>query len=414
MLAVAACGGERSTIPAGGEAATTVQAASPVRFAVVHAFDPNGADGYRPSSDLVAVNGMLYGTTTVGGTSQSKCSCGAVFSIDSTGHEKVIYRFAGGKDGAYPEGGLVYFNGSFFGTTSVGGGDYACPSPGNTTGCGTVFAIDSSGKERIVYRFQGGTDGRDPVGDLVVYKNVLYGVTTNGGDGNCQNGCGTVFTTDSSGHVAVLYRFKGAGAKDGENPMASLTVLNGKLYGTTTAGGGSCKAWNLCGTVFTLTTSGAESVIHRFAKQDGGFPESTLVEVSGVLYGTTHYGGNGCILSGCGTIYSMDPSGASERLLWLFGIDNDGQNPVGKLIVRNGAIYGVTQQGGDLNCGRQYGCGTVFAFYPGKRLETPQHRFANNDGSWPLTGLTAFNDGLYGTANVDGKLGGGSVFVVRP
>src|SRR5579863_10430842 len=60
-------------------------------FKMLHSFSSNN-DGAHPESDLIAVNGVLYGTTTDGGTSSSKCSCGTVFSIDSSGNEKVIYR----------------------------------------------------------------------------------------------------------------------------------------------------------------------------------------------------------------------------------------------------------------------------------------------------------------------------------
>jgi uncharacterized repeat protein (TIGR03803 family) len=45
----------------------------------------------------------------------------------------------------------------------------------------------------------------------------------------------------------VLHSFGGQG--DGSGPNGSLINVGGKLYGTTTEGGGTCG----CGTVFAIT-----------------------------------------------------------------------------------------------------------------------------------------------------------------
>jgi len=376
---------------------------------MLHSFSSNN-DGAHPESDLIAVNGVLYGTTTDGGTSSSKCSCGTVFSIDSSGNEKVIYRFTGGKDGAYPEGGLTYANGTFFGTTAGGGGAGLCPGPGNTAGCGTLFAVDASGTERVIHRFQGRPDGSVPVGDLVALNGKLYGVTSGGGTGCSYVGCGTVFTKDSSDHVNVLYSFKSV--NDGNNPVVGLSLLHGKLYGTTSTSS-RCKKGLDCGTVYTISQSGSETVIHDFTqRQDGAYPNSTLVERNGRLYGTTFYGGNGCVSQGCGTIYSMDLSGADERIVWVFGVDNDGANPAGKLKLDRDALYGVTVHGGDWNCGVQYGCGTVYVYSLLTHVESPLHRFIGGDGAWPTGGISEVGGSLYGTAYQGGHLGAGTVYTI--
>jgi uncharacterized repeat protein (TIGR03803 family) len=77
-----------------------------------------------------------------------------------------------------------------------------------------------------------------------------------------------------------------------------LTNVNGVLYGTTSyAGAGKC-----CGTVFKITTSGATSTIYRFAGgSDGAYPLSSLINVNGVLYGTTVGGG----ANQGGTVFSL-------------------------------------------------------------------------------------------------------------
>jgi uncharacterized repeat protein (TIGR03803 family) len=78
------------------------------------------------------------------------------------------------------------------------------------------------------------------------------------------------------------------------------------LYGTTSAGGTRND-----GTVFSITTSGAERVLHSFAGgSDGAQPNAALLDVAGTLYGTTTYGGSRvrpCSHLGCGTVFALKP-----------------------------------------------------------------------------------------------------------
>src|ERR1700728_2343452 len=55
----------------------------------------------------------------------------------------------------------------------------------------------------------------------------------------------------------ILHKFGGAG--DGTNPSAELIDVDGTLYGTTAKGGA-----NGYGTVFSLTATGQETVVHSF------------------------------------------------------------------------------------------------------------------------------------------------------
>jgi hypothetical protein len=60
-----------------------------------------------------------------------------VFTVNpDTGAETVLYAFAGGSDGADPEGALTAVNGTLYGTTLSGAGT-GCDGGG----CGTVFAL---------------------------------------------------------------------------------------------------------------------------------------------------------------------------------------------------------------------------------------------------------------------------------
>ncbi len=102
----------------------------------------------------------------------------------------------------------------------------------------------------------------------------------------------------------VLHHFTNLG--EGENPGAGLTMDHaGTLYGTTYHGG-----QHSLGTVFRLNAHGGTlDVLYSFrGGMDGGGPFSRVVfGPSGILYGTTWLGGNGCAGSGCGTVYRLRP-----------------------------------------------------------------------------------------------------------
>src|SRR5205085_2474021 len=125
--------------------------------------------------------GNLYGTSLMGGAFGG----GTVFKLDTTGTETVLHSFIGGADGAEPDAGLVRDTaGKLYGTSLFGG----------VFGSGTVFKLDTTGTETVLYSFTGGADGSFP-GSLIRDKaGNLYGTTRLGGAStNCILGCGTVF-----------------------------------------------------------------------------------------------------------------------------------------------------------------------------------------------------------------------------
>lgn len=149
---------------------------------------------------------------------------------------------------------------------------------------------------------------------LVPVDGVLYGTTLAGGGGRCTYGqfyvgCGTVFKITTSGVETVVHSF--AGGSDGNNPEAGLIDVDGTLYGTTDIGGGTgcITAYSIgCGTVFKVTSDGKERIVHNFTgpPADGKYPYAGLLEVDGTLYGTTSGGGRGCAGPGCGTVFSIE------------------------------------------------------------------------------------------------------------
>ena len=154
----------------------------------------------------------------------------------------------------------------------------------------------------------------------------------------------------ASNSYKVVYQFKGR--PDGREPRAEVLDVNGTFYGTTYNGGESACFRKLgCGTVYTVTASGSETVLHSFTGgSDGAHPAAGLIDVNGTLYGATEYGGDaGCKKAGCGTVYSITTSG-SEKVLHSFSGSPDGARPAAPLINVDGTLYGTTKDGGTSEC----------------------------------------------------------------
>lgn len=322
---------------------------------VLYSFKGGNADGFLPSAALVAVNGVLYGTTTYGGTGCQHYGgggCGTVFSVTTVGAEKILHLFTAGADGGEPSANLVAVGGLLYGTTELGGCGQCngCNDGQLFPGCGTVFSVSASGKEKVLYSFMGGTDGIVPIAGLVVVKGVFYGATINGG----AYGYGTVFSATASGQEKVLYSFKGG--TDGDRPWGGMIYLNGNLYGTTVSGGTGCGSGPGCGTVYSISTSGKEKVLYRFkGASDGAGPAASLIAVKGVLYGSTQFGGT--YPCDGGTVFSITTSG-QEKMLRRLNCGTDGAFPWA-LIDLNGVLYGTSFGGVTDNL-----YGTVFRLLP--------------------------------------------------
>jgi uncharacterized repeat protein (TIGR03803 family) len=257
-------------------------------------FDFDGTDGIGPVGGLTTVNGKLYGTTVSGGAN----SFGTIFRI-SPGllNESVIYSFPDSASAPLYTQGLISIGDTLYGSSSAGGGgDSFCGE-----GCGTVFRSSTSGSFHMLHVFAGGVDGEYP-SKVIDGEGTLYGTTGAGGTGTCAEGCGTVFALSTSGAKRVIYDFKGG--QDGSSP-GGIAFLNGTLYGVTQYGGGTGCDKIGCGTVFSVSTSGMEQILHRFkGGADGANPAAPLVDIGGVFYGITPSGGGA---NNYGTIYSIAP-----------------------------------------------------------------------------------------------------------
>src|ERR1700722_4200528 len=217
---------------------------------LLHSFG-QGSDGAIPNAGVIRdTAGNFYGTTSYGGT----FGLGTVFRLSKDG-ETILYSFAG-KDGAQPGNLLLDKAGNLFGYTGAGG-DLTC---NNGSGCGTVFKLSATGKETVLHRFANSkTDGGYPTGLVRDAKGNFYGTTELGGASNN----GTVFKLDPTGKEPVLYSFRAG--PDGANPNGVVLDAAGNLYGSTGFGGSGS-----FGTVFKLDAAGNETILYSFVGEADG------------------------------------------------------------------------------------------------------------------------------------------------
>jgi uncharacterized repeat protein (TIGR03803 family) len=246
--------------------------------------------------------------------------------------QRVLYSFTGAT-GGQPYAALIRdAQGNLYGTTASGG----------AYGYGTVFKMKPSGAESVLYSFKAGADGAYPHASLIQdTQGNFFGTTEQGG----ASGYGAVFMLSPSGSENVLYSF--TGGADGAFPDASLIAdAEGTFYGTTTQGGDYGY-----GTVFTLSPSGVEKVLHSFTGADGSEPYASLIrDAQGNLYGTAAFGG----ANNYGTVFMLTPN-VGLKVLYNFAGGADGAFPRASLIQdAQGNFYGTTLQGGAWNCGAAF------------------------------------------------------------
>jgi uncharacterized repeat protein (TIGR03803 family) len=367
------------------QAAAAVKGGTGASYQTIFTFD--GIDGADPDGTLLYYDGKLYGTTKGGGAYEH----GTVFSTTPGGKEKVLHSFGNGTDGREPEAGLTIFKGTLYGTTYSGGNhDF-----------GSVFSISPTGKNyRVLHRFGSPDDAENPTASFAVLGGVLYGTSSAGG---IENG-GTVYSITPKGHEQVLYRFKYGARNDGDVPFGGLVAVGGTLYGTTAAGG---KCYG--GTIYSITTTGKETVLYDFYCQngDGDSPEATLLYRDGIFYGTTMQGGKAFYNDG--TVFSFTlPHTAS--VLYEFLAGSNAARPESALVAIKDVLYGTSVLGG-----ASYE-GTVFSLMKTGEDETVVHSFGvPPDGATPLTGLTDVSGTLFGTASAGGRIeNDGTIFKVVP
>jgi uncharacterized repeat protein (TIGR03803 family) len=225
---------------------------------------------------------------------------GTIFRITTAGKESVFYSFENNAYESHPNS-IVYANGAFYGTANGACAGYSCSN------YGSVFQVTMSGKETTLYGFKGSPDGAYPDSQLVAIGDTFYGTTLEGGAGGCGSfGCGTLFAVTTAGKEKIVHRFE-QNTKDGVEPYSGVIVVQGALYGTTCCGSG-----NSAGIVYKMTTAGQETILHTFTYpkelKDGTSPYGGVTLANKLLYGATGQGGNTKTFKyGYGTVFSVTP-----------------------------------------------------------------------------------------------------------
>jgi uncharacterized repeat protein (TIGR03803 family) len=239
--------------------------------------------------------------------------------------------------------------------------------------------------------------------------------------------CLAMASTAAAQAINVLYSFGSVISTNLLYPNAALIADSaGNFYSIASSGGNSLE-----GGLFELSPPAVlggpwtYSPIYEFAAQSGGYQPigDPVMDANGAIYGVTQYGGESTS-GGYGVVYQLAPPAVSggawtENVLYTFTNGNDGGYPKAGLVFdKKGNLYGTTSMAGSLSGG------VVFELSPpavsgGTWSYNVLFSFdatkKSPGGCQPEAGLlTTFNGGLYGSTNGCGTNGGGVAFLLTP
>ena len=338
-----------------------------------------------PSGSLAqSINGKLYGMTSAGGSSNN----GVIFSYDPSTSTYTNLKDLDGANGNnfYGRSSLIEAtDGKLYGTTRQGG----------ISGYGVIFSFDPSTSTYTKLIDFVGINGSDPDGSLVQANDgKLYGTTLQGG----SSGNGVIFSFDPITSTYTYTNLNDSGYINGARPYGGLVQANdGKLYGTTLLGGSINR-----GVIFSFDPSTSTyTKLRDFGYYDSPLTGSLMQASNGKLYGMMSGGS-----SYGGAIISFDPSSSIYTRLKDFGyyVDINGNNPVGGLMqASDGNLYGMTSRGGSDDYG------VIFSFDPSTSTYTKLKDFNRTNGAYPAGSFIELNGALTKTSvNFSGKNNGNS------
>ncbi|MCB2195038.1 MAG: T9SS type A sorting domain-containing protein [Bacteroidetes bacterium] len=354
---------------------------------------PRHSGQYPEYTELYqASNGKLYGVTSDGGENYD----GVLYEYDPVEKEYTVIHHFKSEMGYRPYGALIEAEENvLYGLTSDGGDNFD----------GVIYKYNLITDTYTVLSHFDGLNGKEPYGKLLRIDMDLYGMTMLGGNYND----GVIFKYDLNNDTCIkVMDFEAS--LNGGNPYNSLIqTSDGKIYGMTTYGGTSGE-----GTVFEFdpVTDTIVQNINLEASVTGSEPYGELTEASnGMLYASTYYGGK----NNHGAIFELNPTNFSLKKKYDLQYDTTGSNPEGGLLeAETGYLYGLCYDGGVHDRGTLYKYSieedTIYVqnnfYYEGLK------KGADPDiGNYPSgTLMKATNGNLYGITNDGGQEIYGTLF----
>lgn len=313
-------------------------------FEVLHTFGDGSVadDGLNPGYGALLQDaaGLFYGTTIQGGAYGE----GTLFQLDARGAAPslvILHSFDGPL--ANPESGVIVGSDGFlYGTTGTG-----------ATTNGTIYRIAPDGSNLQTLHTFDYQNGSSPRGTLIEGSDgVLYGTTRLGG----ATGAGTVFRIERDGTafatLADLDGYAQVGVTEAPGPDGTPHLFGVEHSGTDPA--------HALGAIFRLRPDGTEFT--RLSQFYGGaHPQSPLLlGRDGGLYGTAFDSNAGCIPINCGVVFRVGEIDSRPWTIHQFTRTNGG-GPSGALVQGpDGALYGVTANGGTIASTGASGAGVIF------------------------------------------------------
>lgn len=278
---------------------------------------------------------------------------------------------------------------------------YGCATKFGPGGAGSIFRVRTNGADfALLHSFNWNVTGAEPTGGAIEGQDgAIYGTTFRGGEADA----GTIFRIAKDGSdFRVLHHFKATG--DCRYPQSELLqARDGRIYGTTTAGGGHGLGGvfriKLDGTGYEITTD-----FFHGQPDDPQRPVGGLMQIpDGSIFGTTKLGG----ARNHGTVFRLDAAGKLVSF-WSINFGANGiMQPEGALVhASDGMLYGTCTAGGPSTAGG------VFRLALDGSAFTVVHAFElTTDARQPSAGLVEAADGsLLGTSIAGGKFDKGTVF----
>jgi uncharacterized repeat protein (TIGR03803 family) len=216
----------------------------------------------------------------------------------------------------------------------------------------------------------------------------------------------------ASGQVlTTLHVFNPNGAYDAANPYAGMVLSSNTLFGT-------AEAQATYGAVFRINTDGSGYAVYGMDYYtDGGGPTDTPLVTNNTIYATSSYGGS----NNQGTVFLMTTNGYDTNLYnfpaisGAVGSNSDGAQPYGGVVLSSNVLYGTAQLGGTA------GNGSIFSLHINGSGFTNLHSFSalsapyydggtNTDGANPYDTLVIWSNQLFGTTRYGGRAGNGVIF----